>query len=180
MQSHTNACQKLTVLIEQFHSTPETQTDESYVHPEDIEHFAQHEDIERQEVVKEAKFQGISVEEALAEHERAEQLAAEQERQEHQEPVAGEPVAEFEPPPHPHDDQQSQEPERVSTPPKIQRQPPPEEIDPAVRYQNARQDGERYGEWGSGAGGYKVPKTPSERMRFVQNPIILSQLFSNL
>ncbi|KAH8998777.1 hypothetical protein EDB86DRAFT_761244 [Lactarius hatsudake] len=54
---------------EQFHNTPETQTDESYNHPEDIEHFAQHEAIERKEAEREAKFQGITVEEALAQHE---------------------------------------------------------------------------------------------------------------
>jgi len=50
---------------EQFHSTPETQTDDSYVHPEDLEHFAQHEAIERKEAEREAKFQGVSVEEIL-------------------------------------------------------------------------------------------------------------------
>jgi hypothetical protein len=50
---------------EQFHSTPETQTDESYVHPEDLEHFAHHESIERKEAEREAKFQGVSVEEIL-------------------------------------------------------------------------------------------------------------------
>lgn len=31
---------------ELYHSTPETQTDESYTHPEDLEHFAHHEQIE--------------------------------------------------------------------------------------------------------------------------------------
>ena len=41
-------------------------------HPEDIEHFAQHEQIEREEAEREAKFQGISVEEALAQHEHVE------------------------------------------------------------------------------------------------------------
>jgi len=50
---------------EQFHSTPETQKDDSYVHPEDLEHFAQHEAIERKEAEREAKFQGVSVEEVL-------------------------------------------------------------------------------------------------------------------
>jgi hypothetical protein len=50
---------------EQFHSTPETQTEESYVHPEDIEHFSQHEKIEQEEVEKEAKFQGLTVEEVV-------------------------------------------------------------------------------------------------------------------
>jgi len=54
---------------EEFHSTPETQTDESYNHPEDLEHFAHHEAIERKEAEKEAAYQGISVEEALLSHE---------------------------------------------------------------------------------------------------------------
>lgn len=53
---------------EQFHSTPETQGDDSYNHPEDLEHFAHHEAIEREEARREAKFQGITVEEALAQH----------------------------------------------------------------------------------------------------------------
>jgi len=53
---------------EQFHSTPETQTDESYNHPEDLEHFAHHEAIEREEARREATYQGITVEEALAQH----------------------------------------------------------------------------------------------------------------
>ena len=55
-------------VTEQFHSTPETQTDEAYNHPEDIEHFSHHEAIEREEARREAKFQGITVEEALAQH----------------------------------------------------------------------------------------------------------------
>ena len=59
----------LNLMTEQFHSTPETQTDESYNHPEDIEHFAHHEAIEREEARREAKYQGISVEEAIAQHE---------------------------------------------------------------------------------------------------------------
>ena len=54
---------------EQFHSTPETQTDESYNHAEDIEHFAHHETIELLEAEREAKYQGISVEEVLRAHE---------------------------------------------------------------------------------------------------------------
>ncbi len=50
---------------EKYHSTPETQTDESYIHPEDIEHFSHHEKIERVEAERLAKFQGISVEDVL-------------------------------------------------------------------------------------------------------------------
>jgi hypothetical protein len=56
-------------LAEVYHSTPETQTDESYNHPEDIEHFAHHDAIERTEAEREAKFQGITVEEALRQNE---------------------------------------------------------------------------------------------------------------
>ncbi|KAI6154001.1 hypothetical protein BKA82DRAFT_4096362 [Pisolithus tinctorius] len=54
---------------EQYHSTPETQTEESYNHPEDREHFSHHEAIERQEYEREARYQGISVEEAMQAHE---------------------------------------------------------------------------------------------------------------
>lgn len=56
-------------IVEQFHSTPETQTDESYNHPEDIEHFSHHENIEFLEAEREAQYQGITVEEALRSHE---------------------------------------------------------------------------------------------------------------
>ncbi|KAG2050605.1 precursor to secretory protein Ssp120 [Suillus hirtellus] len=54
---------------EQYHSTPETQTDASYTHPEDLEHFSQHAAIEREEAEREAIFQGITVEEAIRAHE---------------------------------------------------------------------------------------------------------------
>jgi hypothetical protein len=60
---------------EKYHSTPETQTDESYSHPEDIEHFAQHDAIEKQEAEREAKFQGISTEEFLKHVKEAEEAA---------------------------------------------------------------------------------------------------------
>lgn len=42
-----------------YHNTPETQTEESYNHPEDIAHFQQHEDIEREEEDKSRKAQGL-------------------------------------------------------------------------------------------------------------------------
>ncbi|KAF9225320.1 hypothetical protein BS17DRAFT_700729 [Gyrodon lividus] len=58
----------LLIPTEQYHSTPETQTDESYNHPEDIEHFAHHGAIEHQEAEREAKYQGITVEEAERAH----------------------------------------------------------------------------------------------------------------
>ncbi|KAI0249533.1 hypothetical protein BJV78DRAFT_1226880 [Lactifluus subvellereus] len=124
---------------EQFHNTPETQTDESYIHPEDLEHFAQHEAIEITEAEREAIFQGISVEEALAQH---------------MIPVASEksPAEQANT-----DDQDVQK--------KFERQPPPEQQDPAVRFRQAKAESAAHGEWGSGEDGYKAPKSPSERMR---------------
>ncbi|KAI9445389.1 hypothetical protein H4582DRAFT_1845799 [Lactarius indigo] len=124
---------------EQFHNTPETQTDDSYNHPEDIEHFAQHEAIERKEAEREAKFQGITVEEALAQHE---------------EPAVSEK------PPAKHSATEGQE-----IPKKYERQIPLEQQDPAVRFRQAKAESDAHGEWGSGEGGYKPPKSASEKMR---------------
>ncbi|KAI0031254.1 hypothetical protein K488DRAFT_52491 [Vararia minispora EC-137] len=106
----------------EYHSTPETQTDESYVHPEDIEHFSHHEDIERIEAEREAKFAGISVEEALAQH-----------------------------------DPEKQPPRKVRK--------PVEDIDPAVRFREAKAESEKLGTWGEGEGGFRPPSTPNEKMR---------------
>ncbi|OBZ78643.1 hypothetical protein A0H81_01274 [Grifola frondosa] len=129
----------LTIFPEEFHSSPETQTDESYTHPEDIEHFAHHEQIEHQEAEREAKFQGISVEEALAQHEP------------HDEPAAdNQPEPEVDTPP-----------PASGGIPKIKRPVPPEAQDPAQRFADAKSDGE----WGAGTGGYKPPKSPSDRLR---------------
>ncbi|KAJ7597295.1 hypothetical protein C8J56DRAFT_919698 [Mycena floridula] len=121
---------------EQFHSTPETQTDEAYNHPEDLEHFAQHQSIEYREAEKEAKFQGITVEEALKSHEQ------------HAEPVV---------PP----ETGNQAP---IAPKKINRVTPPEKQDPAVRFRDAKAEAEKKGEWG-GAGGYQAPADAGDRMR---------------
>ncbi|KAH8921103.1 hypothetical protein BT69DRAFT_1298898 [Atractiella rhizophila] len=44
---------------ELYHSTPETQTDESYNHPEDIAHFTHHEQIELEEENKVRLAQGL-------------------------------------------------------------------------------------------------------------------------
>ena len=45
---------------ELFHNTENTQTDESYVHPEDIAHFAAHVKIEAEEEALILKAQGLS------------------------------------------------------------------------------------------------------------------------
>ncbi|KAL0061505.1 hypothetical protein AAF712_011648 [Marasmius tenuissimus] len=151
---------------EEFHSTPETQTDESYNHPEDIEHFAQHEAIERKEAEREAKYQGISVEEVIKQHEEAE---AEHEHEAApaggkeeipQQQVAGD---------HPHAEQVEEQkgPEEPSTAPnpRVTRVAPPEKQDPAVRFRNAKAEAERKGEWGSGEAGYQRPVKAEDKMR---------------
>ncbi|CDS00517.1 related to SSP120-secretory protein [Sporisorium scitamineum] len=49
---------------ELYHNTPETQTDEAYNHKEDIEHFAHHDQIEKEEEQRERKAEGLpSIEE---------------------------------------------------------------------------------------------------------------------
>ena len=126
---------------EQFHSTPETQTDESYNHPEDLEHFAHHEAIERQEAEREAKFQGISVEEALAQHE----------AHDHEEPPKVEQQGDV--------DQQATLNNGV---PKFTRTPPE---DPIERFQKAKAAGASQDEWGTGDGGYKPPRNPADRLK---------------
>jgi hypothetical protein len=148
---------------EQFHSTPETQTDESYTHPEDIEHFSMHEEIERKEAEKEAKFQGISVEEAIQQHEYvppaegATSPTPDNNSEQAQVPIAAE---------HPHAEQvvpdtPLQEPPK----PKYTRVTPPEKQEPDVKFRTAKSEAEKKGEWGSGEGGYKSPKDASDKMR---------------
>lgn len=48
---------------------------------------------------------------------------------------------------------------------KFERQTPPEQQDPAVRFRRAKAESEGHGEWGTGDDGYKAPNTPAERMR---------------
>jgi hypothetical protein len=136
-----------------YHNTPETQTDESYNHPEDLEHFAHHEEIERKEAEKEATYQGITVEEALAQHEHD-----------------GEPI--------PTPDSQAQVPLGESGgPAPVDPLAPPKpaapkytrsasvEDDPVAKYRDAKKGTGEQEEWGSGSAGYKTPKTPSDKMR---------------
>ncbi|KAH7907787.1 hypothetical protein BJ138DRAFT_1159227 [Hygrophoropsis aurantiaca] len=134
---------------EQFHSTPETQTDESYNHPEDLEHFAQHEAIERKEAEREAKYQGITVEEAIHAHDEPPKKLAQQPAGTHndQAPLVDHPFA------------------ADSAPkPKITRGAPPEKQDPNVKYVNLGHEDSK-AEWGTGDGGYKQPKSASDKMR---------------
>jgi len=131
---------------EQFHSTPETQTDESYTHPEDIEHFKHHEHIERVEAEREAKYTGLTVEEILAAQQAAE--------------AAAQHVGSGETPQQQTDGSQQAIPP-LGRPPVV-RVAPPEKQDPAVKYADKKPDRD---EWGTGEKGYKTPKDASERMR---------------
>ncbi|SCV67869.1 BQ2448_5480 [Microbotryum intermedium] len=44
---------------EMYHNTPETQGEDSYIHPEDIEHFMAHDQIEQEENERVLEFQGL-------------------------------------------------------------------------------------------------------------------------
>lgn len=135
-----------------YHNTPETQTDESYNHPEDIEHFAHHEEIERKEAEKEAVYEGITVEEALAQHEHDGEPMAKPDHSEQVPLNDGPGIIE-----HAHVD------ERLA--PKYTRVPKPDKADPVEKFRDAKQQGSAHGDWGEGNSGYKTPKTPGEKLR---------------
>lgn len=142
---------------EQFHSTPETQTDESYNHPEDLEHFAHHQEIEYREAVKEAEYQGISVEEALKAHEPPPKADG---------PVASDNINQVPIAAHPHDEQiVVEKPLQDPAKPKVTRVTPPEKQDPAIKFGNAKTEGEKKGAWGTGQEGFKPPTNPGDKMR---------------
>jgi hypothetical protein len=140
---------------EQFHSTPETQTDESYNHPEDLEHFAHHESIERKEAEKEAKYQGLTVEEVLAAQEEALAHDSHSSESNSGDPAQGDAQA-------PIGQNPDDEPPHSPPKPKITRLTPPEKQDPSVKYQGVR---DRKAEWGEGEDGYKAPKEAVDKMR---------------
>lgn len=146
------------VSAEEFHSTPETQTDESYTHPEDLEHFAQHENIEHEEAEREARFQGISVEDALKQHEPHPEDKKAQQPVQFPASTDGETAAQD-----PALDDPALQPAKPGpVAPKFTRSKQ-EDDDPAVRYQNAKANGQ----WGEGDNGYAAPKLPSERLKYV-------------
>lgn len=149
-----------TISTEEYHSTPETQTDEAYNHPEDIEHFASHEKIEIQEAEREAKFQGISVEEALAQHEPPPEDPNAPAPESSTTNDSSNVVAEG--------GDVAQEPVAASKKIQVQREPSPGDVDPAIRFREAKAESEKHGEWGSGDSGYKFPSSPSEKMRYVR------------
>jgi len=120
---------------EKYHSTPETQTDESYIHAEDIEHFSHHEKIEREEAERLAKFQGISVEDVLKYQNK------------------------------PDPGQDAVQDPILPPKPKITRVTPPEKQDPSIKFKDAEAAAKNKDEWGAGNAGYVAPREPSDRLR---------------
>ncbi|KAF8522820.1 precursor to secretory protein Ssp120 [Gautieria morchelliformis] len=155
-----------------YHSTPETQTDESYNHPEDIEHFAMHEQIEAEEEARERRFQGLPADTpsnpSAHDHDHPAPPDAADAPSEPQIPGAESLAPDASMAAHPHDDQHAfgvPEPP-LSEPPKLPiRETPPEKQPPEVKYGKAAAEGRSKSEWGQGEDGYKRPKTPADKMR---------------
>jgi len=110
-----------------------------------MEHFAQHEAIERKETEREAEFQGVTVEEFVKAQEEAAVIAAALKKAAEAEAAA----------------------EAATNTKPVTRVPPPEKQDPEVKYKNVASEGARKGEWGTGEGGYKTPTDPSDKLRYV-------------
>jgi nucleobindin len=128
------------------------------VHPEDIAHFAAHEEIERKEAEKEAKFQGVSVEDVLKQHEHDGETIPKP-SQAGQVPL-GEGAGGV---PHPHDDLPSASP--VGQKPSAPDYTRAAAADPIAAFRNAKKQSQAQEEWGEGSAGYKAPKTPAEKLR---------------
>lgn len=150
---------QLTFTLEEMHNTPETQTDEAYNHPEDLEHFAHHEAIERKEAEKEAEFMGITVEEALKQHEHDGEPAPPPTPNDQQAPIGDGAT-----PPDPLDAHPYGDAAAKPNVPKYVR-PSADQHDPITKFRNAKKDSEAQGEWGQGEAGYKTPNSPAEKMR---------------
>ena len=57
------------------------------------------------------------------------------------------------------------DPDAQPAKPKAMRVTPPEKQDPEIRYGGAKEESKSRDEWGSGADGFKSPKTPADRLR---------------
>ncbi|KWU44074.1 hypothetical protein RHOSPDRAFT_18556 [Rhodotorula sp. JG-1b] len=128
---------------EQYHNTPETQTEESYVHPEDIEHFMSHETIEHEEEAREREFTGedpdIAPEDLGSTREEAQFV---------REAVKDE-------------DQHNPHAEMVSPPPSAKKEMPR----PAAKFSQDAREARQRGEWGTGQADFARPKDAADRLR---------------
>jgi hypothetical protein len=160
---------------EMYHSTPETQTEESYTHPEDIAHFEHHEDIERAEEDRARKAQGLpptdpnrpldeqteqpdhdEKEAALFEKERAQALAANGMEQQVFAAAAGKAASDL----NNDDDDSNVSPEEKA---RMARSRAAKEQARKLNDQS-RQAAER-GAWGEKGEGFKKPKDNVDRLR---------------
>ncbi|KAF8313994.1 hypothetical protein DL93DRAFT_2080450 [Clavulina sp. PMI_390] len=143
---------------EEFHNTPETQTDESYVHAEDIEHFQNHERIELEEENKERHFQGLSditPEEMQKLHDQEDAvIASKQEELAHAPQVTG----------HVSPDEEGAAAD-VDAGMKVTYRRPSKKPDPKEFLKGAVKEASMKGEWGTGDGGYKRPKSYADKLR---------------
>lgn len=170
---------------EMYHATPETQvdlitqvsfrvliflqTDDSYHHPEDLEHFDKHESIEAEEQRRERKFTGLS------EKEMVDLLQASvvngktsQNTKENTSGDAEASVNDTSPKQSvqiPAGEQEILQQALSAAKPKYTRDTPPEELEPSEKYADALKNRESQAEWGKGKDGYKRPKTPADKMR---------------
>jgi hypothetical protein len=151
-------------LTEEFHSTPETQTDESYNHPEDLEHFAHHEHIEHQEAEKEASYQGIAVDELIKDRVAAAEAAEKSASAAAAAEAAASKAAAIGDAPVEGDGHQAPV-SAAPAKPGVTRVPPPEKLDPSIKYADARAKAAANAAWGNGEAGYKAPAQPEEKMR---------------
>ncbi|KAF8510421.1 precursor to secretory protein Ssp120 [Hysterangium stoloniferum] len=152
---------------ELYHATPETQTDDSYNHAEDLEHFAMHDKIEAEEEARERKFQGILEGESQGhDHDHPPPAPADPSSPPADPPIPGVESAapHASPADHPHDDQKAF---GIPEPPPVlpQREVHPEMRPPEEKYGEAAAEGRRKDEWGQGQDGYKRPRTAADKMR---------------
>ncbi|KZO91873.1 hypothetical protein CALVIDRAFT_547157 [Calocera viscosa TUFC12733] len=142
-----------------YHSTPETQTDESYVHPEDVEHFMNHEAIELEEENRERRFQGLPEldengnpsEPSGDEGEQVAEGSGEGVKEEVPQQAGGQQVL------------AEGEAEGEKKGPRFERgrkEPPVSE-----KFKGAAEAAADKEHWGEGEGGFKPPRTPADRLR---------------
>ncbi|KAK8861437.1 hypothetical protein IAR55_002256 [Kwoniella newhampshirensis] len=144
---------------ELYHSTPETQTDDSYTHAEDIEHFRHHGAIEDEEDARERKFEGLTEDADLT-----------------KDHVAADPLDEHAHAPGegPTDVASETQPETIlQAGDEVEAPPRPKRVDPAAAPQRIMDVGGK-DEWDSakavaqgqpGYDGHGRPRSPEERLR---------------
>ncbi|KAI5475025.1 secretory pathway protein Ssp120 [Pseudohyphozyma bogoriensis] len=150
---------------EKYHNTPETQNEEDYIHPEDIEHFMQHEQIEAEEAERVREFQGITEEEEAAQFAAAEASAAAAQQAR---------IFDNTPPEDPNTRDAIPSPpvpeQRIVNPPSPEEEARRERAAfakaQAAKFGKDAREASKRGEWGSAPGAeFKRPKDDADRLR---------------